>query len=182
MRIACGIVAILVLGGLVPGAASGQDAIDENLNPWAYCRSAGNVDFVAERYLGDGVPSALARAARDALGLADEMPDALLRAGLTWRCMDAKVWVCHVGANLPCWSKADTRRLPGEGARGFCRDHPDAQSIPMFASGRETVYEWRCRGDAPYIAKQVVDVDARGFPAWIWFPAAPPESPDDPSR
>ncbi len=49
---------------------------------------------------------------------------------------------CTVGANLNC-GKADTRRdLPG--ATAWCRENPDSDFIPMFATGHETIYDWRC--------------------------------------
>jgi hypothetical protein len=154
---------------LLPAVASAAEADATNFDPWAYCRSVRTQDFVAQRHLGKNLPRVLLQPARGALGLADDMPEALLTEGLTWRCMNAQVWACHVGANLPCWSKADTRRQPGEGTAEYCREHPDEQSVPMVASGRETVYEWRCRRGKPYISKQSVKVDARGFPVRIWY-------------
>jgi hypothetical protein len=82
------------------------------------------------------------------------------------RCLDAHVLVCTQGANLPC-GKADTQRTT-DGGTQWCRDHPDASFIPAYATGHATIFEWRCRGSVPEIARQLYEVDPRGFIAQYW--------------
>ena len=73
---------------------------------------------------------------------------------------------CTVGANLNC-GKADTRRdLPG--ATAWCRENPDSDFIPMFATGHETIYDWRCTKGQAVAGNKLVTVDPEGFVAENW--------------
>jgi hypothetical protein len=82
------------------------------------------------------------------------------------RCVGAKLMACAVGANLVC-DKADQRReLPG--ATEWCRDNPRADSIPMFATGHATIYEWSCKRRRAVVGKVVVTVDPQGYIAENW--------------
>jgi len=82
------------------------------------------------------------------------------------RCAGAKLMGCYVGANLNC-DKANTRRvLPG--ATAWCRQNPGATSIPMAATGHDTIYGWSCKGRRAVPGKQVMKVDARGYIADNW--------------
>ena len=82
------------------------------------------------------------------------------------RCAGDKLLACSVGANLNC-GKADTRRsLPG--AREYCRANPDADNIPMVATGHATTYAWRCVGRSAVATKAVVAVDPHGYDAGNW--------------
>jgi hypothetical protein len=82
------------------------------------------------------------------------------------RCAGATLMGCYVGANLDC-DKANTHRvLPG--ATAWCRSNPDAASIPMVATGHDTVYEWSCKGRRAVAGKQVMQVDRHGYIADNW--------------
>jgi hypothetical protein len=82
------------------------------------------------------------------------------------RCVGARLMACAVGANLVC-DKADQRReLPG--ATEWCRDNPRAASIPMFATGHATIYEWSCKRRRAVAGKVVVTVDPQGYIAQNW--------------
>jgi len=82
------------------------------------------------------------------------------------RCVGAKLMGCAVGANLDCF-KADARRaLPG--ATAWCRDNPDAESIPMAATGHATIYDWSCKGGRAIPGKAVTNVDPQGYIADNW--------------
>jgi hypothetical protein len=86
--------------------------------------------------------------------------------GALVRCVGAKLMACAVGANLVC-DKADQRReLPG--ATEWCRDNPRAASIPMFATGHATIYEWSCKRRRAVAGKVVVAVDPQGYIAQNW--------------
>jgi hypothetical protein len=142
-------------------------------NPFDYCRAVGDVDEPDSRYTGEPVPEEIAEALRTATGAAPDAPIDWFTEGAFWRCMDGKVYGCFVGANLPCWSEADTSRTPNEAMTEFCVAQPDAGFIPAAASGHETVYEWRCNNGTPEIVRQVVEVDDRGFAADFWYELSP---------
>jgi hypothetical protein len=55
----------------------------------------------------------------------------------------------------------------------WCTSNPDTDVIPAAASGRETVYEWRCTKGAPQIVRQVFTPDAQGFIASFWYLISP---------
>jgi hypothetical protein len=94
------------------------------------------------------------------------LPVDVVRRGAFVRCAKGKLLACAVGANLNC-GKANTRRsLPG--AREFCRTNPDADNIPMAATGHDTIYAWRCVGRGAVAAKAVVAVDPDGYDAGNW--------------
>jgi hypothetical protein len=82
------------------------------------------------------------------------------------RCDGATLLACSTGANLNC-GKADTRRsLPG--ASAYCRQNPDSAFIPMFVTGHDTIYAWRCAGGRAIAGKAVLTVDPRGYVAENW--------------
>lgn len=83
-----------------------------------------------------------------------------------YRCVDGQVYACMTGANLNC-GKANTQML-NRGGDFWCRQHPDAASIPFFATGHDSIYAWRCDGSRAVIARQVSHVDARGFTSENW--------------
>jgi hypothetical protein len=108
------------------------------------------------------VPKDLRAAVASTFGL----PVDVVRSGAFVRCAGDKLRACLVGANLNC-GKVNTRRsLPG--ARAFCRANPGADNIPMFATGHDTVYAWRCVGQRAVATKTVVAVDPYGYDAANW--------------
>lgn len=135
-------------------------------DPLAYCAAVKNIDHPDARYTGDKLPQLIIKG----LGLNKEAEKmALDNPGfVTWRCMDKKVWACTVGANIPCDDKADTRRAPTAEMKAFCKSEPHAENIPSFATGKTTVYEWRCKAGKPKIVRQSTSVDARGYAAANW--------------
>ncbi|MBO0733437.1 MAG: hypothetical protein J2P49_03810 [Methylocapsa sp.] len=84
----------------------------------------------------------------------------------SFRCMNGKVWLCNLGANLNC-GKADSRRTSA-GAAVFCRQNPGSDVVPMAATGHDTIYEWKCVGNEARIFRQVETVDPRGFTTENW--------------
>ncbi|MFZ0839816.1 MAG: hypothetical protein WAM77_20320 [Xanthobacteraceae bacterium] len=82
------------------------------------------------------------------------------------RCVGARLMACAVGANLVC-DKADQRReLPG--ATEWCRDNPRSDTIPMFATGHSTIYEWSCKRRRAVPGKLIVAVDPQGYITENW--------------
>jgi hypothetical protein len=65
------------------------------------------------------------------------------------------------------------RRSQASGLRGWRQlelrqANPDAQIIPMAATGHDTIYAWRCAGQRELAAKVVVAVDRDGYDAGNW--------------
>jgi hypothetical protein len=154
--------ATLGLSGLLCAAAAAFDdgkvgaaRIDD---PFTYCGSVGTQD--ATRRL----PANLN--VRAAAALEVNSADAI-SGGYFWRCLDGAVYVCTVGANLPCQSKADrARRNPG--AEAFCRDNRDADVVPAYAAGHRTIYAWRCISGRAVHGEIIVKLDRRGFQLDLW--------------
>ncbi len=91
---------------------------------------------------------------------------AIIANGAFVRCVGTKLMACAVGANLVC-DKADQRReLPG--ATEWCRDNPRSDSIPMFATGHATIYQWSCKRRRAVAGKVVLSVDPQGYIAENW--------------
>ncbi|NLE75538.1 MAG: hypothetical protein GX605_02150 [Chloroflexi bacterium] len=156
-----------------PGATPAPTAPTTYDDPFAYCAAVGNIDEADTRYVGEKVPQTLAEALKTASGASADAPLDMFLNGSAWRCMDGKVYGCVIGANIPCWSKADANRTPSEGSVQFCKEQPNAEGIPAFATGRETVYSWRCKEGMPEVVEQVLQVDARGYQADFWYPLNP---------
>lgn len=167
--------AVILLSFLVPLLILpfSRSAGAHHTDPFAYCAAVGTVDAPDGRWAGPPVPVAVIEGLIRAAGLPENAPRRQLRRSTFWRCMDGKVYACFVGANLPCQSKADTRRIPTPAMWDFCAQNPDAVIIPAYVTGRETVYEWYCSGTMPTVRRQVAEPDARGFLKNIWYRIGP---------
>ena len=145
-----------VTGSLAPGrpARSAEPA-----SPIAYCARVGSDDTVQP------LPRSLLPAAEKAFGL--RLPEDMGEQGVSWRCADGKVLACFTGANLPC-GKADTS-TKSEAADAWCRAHPGA-GIPLVVVGHDTVWRWRCDGQAAVRDGAAWQVDPRGFVSGLWLP------------
>lgn len=83
-----------------------------------------------------------------------------------YRCMNGKVMVCFVGANLPCIRMNAKRDNPG--ADLFCRDNPDAANIPAYAIGHDSIHAYRCRNGKAEVTGTTRQLDQRGFAKDLW--------------
>jgi hypothetical protein len=110
------------------------------------------------------VPAALVPAINRLFAM--QLPTDVTVATTVYRCLDGHVLVCTAGANLPC-GKANTSRTSA-GAAEWCRSNPNADFVPAFATGHDTIYQWRCRSGVPDIVGQTSAVDPRGFVADYW--------------
>jgi len=149
---------------LFTASSSGQTYTD----PFAYCAAVGNADTPSAPYVGDKVPKAVADGLRQAMGGVGT-PDDVFLQGTFWRCMGGKVYACNVGANIPCDSKADTNKTPTLAMNDYCKQNPNSDFIPAVVTGHSTVYEWSCQNGAAQVGKQILDVDAQGFPVQFWY-------------
>jgi hypothetical protein len=128
-------------------------------SPFAYCRQAGTDDTLRE------IPASLVPTAVRLFGLS-HMPTAIVQHGTYYRCFDSRVFICNVGANLPC-GKADTsQNLPP--ANAWCADNPNSPFIPMYVTGHDTIYDWRCTGTKATPTKTIFHTDPSGFVAEMW--------------
>lgn len=142
-------------------------------DPFTYCSAVSNIDSPDSRYVGPKIPEVIARGLQKAFEAPGGAPLDVFIRGTFWRCMDGKVYACNVGANLPCDRKADTSHKPNEGMVEWCESNLDSEFIPAYASGRATIYEWRCKGKEPTIVKEITKPDAAGYISNIWYVITP---------
>lgn len=95
-----------------------------------------------------------------------DIPVEMVRDGAFVRCAGTRLLACAVGANLNCGKANASRSLPG--AREYCHVNPDADNIPMAATGHDTIYSWRCVGRRAVAGKKLVAVDRDGYDAGNW--------------
>lgn len=161
---------ILGIFSLVVAYVSSAAAANDNSgpppetgDPFAYCLRVGTID----EPMGGGstIPTALMRYLRTAIGLSADAQ--LTPRSYYWRCMNRAVFVCAVGANIPCDTKAD-RAKRNLGAENYCRENPNAVFVPGYATGHSTIYEWSCAGGNSLRGKRLVKLDARGYRIDFW--------------
>jgi hypothetical protein len=83
-----------------------------------------------------------------------------------YRCMDGKVMVCFIGANLPCSRIITARDNPG--ADAFCKKASNGNSVPAYATGHDSAYSFTCRDGRAVVDRETWRLDKRGFAAKIW--------------
>ena len=179
MMIKIAAASIIIFSGLSTAYANSSAALKQPeqksleskvfTDPLNYCKCTGSIDMPDKRYKGEKIPESMLRGIRRSMNLGDDVPADYIRQTTFWRCMDSKVFICMVGANLPCMEKADMTRTPSEAMLQFCKTNPGQDYIPAYVTGHTTVYEWRCSGKEPFITKQLSKPDARGFLSEIWF-------------
>jgi len=124
--------------------------------PGQYCRRVVNDDALRQP------PEALAPAIERLFGLGNSYPP----GSAFYRCAGGDVMVCVVGANLPCGKANTSTALPA--AEEWCRTNQNAEFIPMYVTGHETIYRWRCTGSTATTTGEAAKLDARGFFADYW--------------
>ena len=164
---------ILVLGLFVLSCNQKEEKQGTYTNSFEYCKAAENIDSPNPEYDGPKLPDVIAEKLRKDMGVSDTMPEDMFNDGTSWRCMDGKVYACNVGANLPCQGRANVSKEPNDGMLNYCGENPDAEFIPMFATGHTTVYEWKCDNGTPEIVKQIAETDKAGYIKDIWHEITP---------
>ncbi|TPI12657.1 hypothetical protein FJW06_15810 [Mesorhizobium sp. B4-1-3] len=89
-----------------------------------------------------------------------------LQTQASYRCMNGKVLVCFVGANLPCAKMNTARANPG--ADEFCKTNPNDDAVPAFATGHDAVYSYKCQSGKATVAGKSWQLDKRGFAKTLW--------------
>jgi hypothetical protein len=161
--------------GLEPAHAAGKPFTDAA----AYCEAVGDEDAPDARYTGPAVPDWMVAALYSQDEIKAQTASALNPArAVVWRCMGGKVWGCVQGNSAIC-GKANQEMAPTQAMREFCAGQPNAEVIPLVVVGHENpmIYDWICKGTMPAIARQILTVDARGFPAELWKEIAPAKKP-----
>jgi len=161
------LIAILLIAERASGAPPTPH--ERFADPFSYCAAVGSIDMPDARYAGPAMPESVARGLQKAFEVPADRPVEPFAINSIWRCMNGKVYACSFGANLPCTAKASTDRKPTRAIVGYCQEEPDADFVPVVVTGRETIYEWFCRGALPVIKKAFTQPDARGFLSNIWF-------------
>jgi hypothetical protein len=158
---------IVLIALIAVGCSSVSKTYDD---PFSYCAAVGTLDAPDARYSGEAVPDTVISGYLQAAGLTGSMePLDVLRQTTTWRCMDGNVLVCNYGANLPCNAQANTDSTPTQAMMDYCAQNPGADFIPMSVSGRETIYNWSCDGEAALAGEQIDQPDAAGYLSRIWY-------------
>lgn len=149
----------------------GSDVVD----PFEFCADVGTTGVRPGPADGARFPPGLVGPMAAAGIVSEQLPESVWDA-THWRCMDSAVWVCPVGANLPCTEQAETSTKPSRAMNEFCRTNPDAAAIPSYVTGRATVYAWTCGGRKPFAGRQIFTPDAQGYLSEFWYRL------DDPDR
>jgi len=152
----------------VAAVADNSSAPPGLVDPFGYCNRVGTID---EPFGGGSpVPEVLMQYVRAAIGLSADAP--LTPHSYYWRCMDRAVFICAIGANIPCNTKAD-RAERNAGADNYCHENQNAESVPAYATGHNGIYEWSCRGGKPVRWKLFAKLDRRGYRAEFWHRVMP---------
>jgi type IV secretory pathway VirB10-like protein len=153
-----------------PAPATSADAATDL---FAYCETTGTIDKADANYKGEAVPAKLVDAIAKAGIAAADMPQLKEPGFVNWRCMDKKVYVCLVGANIPCYAKLNTSKEPNEGMKAFCTANANSDSIPASDAGRDTAFNWSCKDGQPQAGEQLMQADAQGYPTSLWTQVNP---------
>jgi hypothetical protein len=155
--------AFLVLLGVDDRCVAGDLAATAIGDPFAYCSRMGSID---EPEGGTSpIPSTLEPYLARTLGLSTEVR--FKSESYYWRCMNGAVYVCAIGANIPCDAKAD-RTKRNSGADKYCEENRDAAVVPAYATGHATIYGWSCSAGKAVRGKRTAEVDRRGYRIDIW--------------
>jgi len=155
---------VFALAALVLASVPRADAASDDLV--ATCASLRNDDTLRDYQ--PSLRTGTVKAFRAMFPGAKTPPDdAMLQAQAKFRCMNGKTYVCFVGANLPC-GKLNTSPQ-NEGAEVFCRTNPEADFVPMVATGHDSIYAYRCHDGKPEVLHVSYETDERGFAKSLWM-------------
>ena len=96
------------------------------------------------------------------------MPAGQVRRSTLYRCAEGRILICNLGANLPCGKANASRDL--RAADTWCSGNPGSDFIPMYITGHDRIYRWRCDGAKAATSGEPLAVDRRGFISQYWQP------------
>ena len=162
MRIHCRLINVvgpatmLALLGVTCVSRAGVAAPAPKETPPAYCARVGNDDALRRP------PRSLGPAIHRLFDIAGSHA----RATACYRCAGSGVLLCNVGANLPCGKANTGKELPA--ATQWCDTHANSDFIPMYVTGHDTLYSWRCVDRVAEPGAPIGELDGRGFFAEYW--------------
>ena len=111
------------------------------------------------------LPAALVPEAVKLFGL-DDVDASWVERSTVIRCMDRKIWACNYGADLPCGKANSSRNLTAGDT--WCAQHPQADFIPAYITGHDSVWQWRCVQGIPTTTGPPEPVDSQGYLTRYW--------------
>jgi hypothetical protein len=120
------------------------------------------------------IPGSLVPEAVRLFGL-EAMPAEQVERSTVFRCAEGQTLLCNLGANLPCGKANTSRDLPA--ADAWCAENPGSDFIPMYVTGHDTIYRWRCDAAKAATMGEPIEVDRRGFISRLWKPVDTAASP-----
>ena len=128
-------IGLLLSGCLIWVIAAGSAAAAKDVHQ--LCHQLRNDDTIREYSpdLHDATVQAFRKLIPHAKGTPD---DTELQAQAQYRCMNGKVMVCFVGANLPCAKMSAARHNPG--ADEYCKANPNDDFVPAVATDHDAVF------------------------------------------
>jgi hypothetical protein len=128
-------------------------------DPFQYCSGVRNADSSEggirdSRYAGPATPGSITKAMKD--------------EKVWWRCMDAKVYACALGASGRGCQKWTTRKTASPSIRQFCEAHPNSGVVPN--SDNDTIFSWKCKAATPVLDQKSPPprLDKRGYMRDSW--------------
>lgn len=130
-----------------------------------YCRKVGNDDTIREysHALYRGTVEAFRKLFPDAKGA---LNDSDFETQAQYRCMNGRIMVCFVGANLPCVKMNADRH--NAGAEAYCRSARDGDHVSAAATGHDAVFSFQCRNGKAEVVGEPWKLDKRGFAKKLW--------------
>jgi hypothetical protein len=113
------------------------------------------------------IPQSLVPEAVRLFGL-EAMPEEQVMRSTLYRCAQGRVLLCNLGANLPCDKANTSHDLPA--ADNWCAENQGSDFIPMYVTGHDTVYRWRCDGAKAATVGEPLQLDGQGFISRLWKP------------
>lgn len=137
-------------------------------DPFAYCEAVVNKDggpegFEDIRYTGPNPPPAVINAMNKAFPNYSGIT-------VTWRCMDANVYGCFVGASGRGCRIAATDERQLAAIKQFCEQNPNNDFVPNAVNYSDS--DWRCDGTTP-VKTSTYPTDKRGYMKDNWYKILP---------
>ena len=160
-------VAVVVAASLCCSPLAAEQAKDAGVRNglFAHCASVRDDDTVRsyEPTLREPTIKAFKKMFPD---MREEPASSEFEAQARYRCMDGKVMVCFIGANLPC-TKINTAK-DNAGADAFCKQASDGVPVAAYATGHDSAYSFTCRAGRAVVDRETWQLDKRGFAAKLW--------------
>ena len=155
----------------MPAAEKSQEITNGNSlpeipdsDPWAACASIGD-SGVTVSTAADLSPEEFRRRVQITFMIQDpDLQDALTAR----RCMNGKVYVCHINDDNNCLMPVNFTAEPNQAMAEICKELKDGvlsdQAIPL-----NSAYAWGCQDGEAVILAQIREADASGFDPSVWF-------------